>query len=110
MSVEPDVVDSRMAAPAPSLKIIESRSCISIMRDKVSVPITRHFVAVPDLIKQFAWMTASTQPGHPNAISYATQLGLCIPSLAFIRDAIEGTWLTLLDSKVTSPKLCATII
>ena len=41
---------SMTQAPAPSEKIIEFLSCWSITLDKVSVPITKHFFAIPDLI------------------------------------------------------------
>src|SRR5689334_12663330 len=90
-SLLPVSLYSTMQAPAPSAKIILSRSCSSTTLDRVSAPITRQVLACPDFEKTSACINHCSQPGQPNKISYGTQKGLFMPSACFTRDAIEGT-------------------
>ena len=81
---------STIVAPAPSAKIMESLSLLSTVLDRVSVPITKHFFAIPALMNADAWITPSSHPGHPNIRSYATQLTFLIFILCFTIVATEG--------------------
>ena len=57
---------SKIVAPAPSEKIIESLSWLSTTLERVSEPITKHLEAIPDFMKAKEWISPSTHPGHPN--------------------------------------------
>ncbi len=85
------IEDSKIVAPAPSAYIIESLSNLSTTLERVSEPITKHFFAIPDLMKLLAWIIPSTHPGQPNKISYATHLGFLIFKRCFTLAAKHGS-------------------